>query len=66
MEAVLADGDKTEPEKRLQMAQQLTDIRENTSQPFRLSGTVQLFDERGHAQKDTYELGKPLYNGRTS
>jgi hypothetical protein len=56
IEGVLADGDKTEPEKRLQMAQQLTDIRENSSQPFRLSGIVQLFDERGHAQKGTYEL----------
>ena len=53
---MLADGDKTEPEKRLQAAQQLTDIRESSSQPFRLSATVQLFEESGHAQKGTYEL----------
>jgi len=56
IKVVLADGNKAEAEKRLQMAQQLTDIRESNSQPFRLSAIVQLFDESGRAQKGTYEL----------
>jgi hypothetical protein len=56
VEAVPADDDKTETEKRLLMAQQLTNIRESGSQPFRLSAKVQLFDKRGDMKQGTYEL----------
>lgn len=54
--AVPSDDDKTDAEKRLHVAQQLTDIRESGSQPFRLSATVKLFDERGRKQEGSYEL----------
>jgi hypothetical protein len=56
VQAVPADDDKMETEKRLLMAQQLTNIRESGSQPFRLSAKVQLFDKRGDMKEGTYEL----------
>ena len=48
--------DKSETEKRLHTAQELTDIRASGSQPFRLSASIKLFDERGQAQQGTYQL----------
>lgn len=55
-EAVPGHDDKSETEKRLQTAQELTDIRASGSQPFRLSASIKLFDERGQAQQGTYQL----------